>query len=137
MHVHDFCAGLWEARERGELPAPAAISRGLALAVAASVEACEQYEPHGDLRVVWAQAMVKGRIWQKSESRPEARPEVEATTAYLLGKSFPRELSGKELAAGEGIEELSVVGCRLSVKSRSADGPRTTDNGQLSTSPIQ
>jgi len=104
-NVHEFCVGLWEAREESRLPGAAVISRGLARAVAADVEASEDYEPHVDLRVVWAQRMVKGRNWQVPECRPEASEAVESAAAYLLGKPFAeRVLTGRDLAAGEGRE---------------------------------
>jgi hypothetical protein len=101
-NVHEFCVRLWEAREESRLPMAATISRGLALAVAADVEASVDYEPHVDLRVVWAQRMVKGRNWQVPECRPEASEAVEAAAAYLLGMPWSeRGLAGKDLAAGE------------------------------------
>jgi len=105
-NVHEFCVALWEAREEARLPRAAEISRGLALAVAADVTASADYEPHLDLRVAWAEAMVRGRRWQRPECRPEARDAVEATAAYLLGMPFAeRPVTGKELAAGEGREK--------------------------------
>lgn len=118
-NVHEFCAGLWEAREVSRLPMAAEISRGLALAVARDVEGSVDYEPHLDLRVVWAEKMVKGRRWQVPECKPEASPAVEAAAAYLLGKPFERELDAKERAAGESAGSSSSL---------------STHNFQLSTS---
>lgn len=135
-NVHEFCVGLWRQREEGLLPGAAVISRGLAVAVAADVAESVDYQPHVDLRVVWAQRMVRGRNWQVPECRPVASEDVEAAAAYLLGMPFAERVPcGKERAAGEKSSEhrTSNIEQRREEK-EDFDLFLSTHNPQLSTS---
>lgn len=71
--------------------------RLLSEACQADVRANDGYDPEADNRVLWAREVLASA--RRGEPVSRARAELEATLDFLLGGP-PRELCGKELAAG-------------------------------------
>ena len=97
--VQEYCAELWDAREQAVLDAPEALSRALALAVAADVSGPRGYDPEVDLRVAWAREVIAARRRRPGAARPESSGDLEAWAGHLLDRMPPP--SGKARACAD------------------------------------